>query len=232
MIYQCTCCNYETDRKSSLEKHLNSTKHHENVSNLINCNFVPASVHLPTGRTGKKVQAFNKTVKNTVHGVVESDIDNNLKCAYCKNGFSTKSSLKRHLDGRCKTKLEQEQEEEIINTNELITLKQEIINLKIQRAQEIKMNQNQIKSLKKENNKLTKEVKYFKELVKDTSKSNKSSPSTITYVLNNYQDAPPLLCLDDYSQLNDSKNMDLVEVLIHHQENNKLDHFIGDYLIG
>lgn len=69
-------------------------------------------------------------------------------------------------------------------------------------------------------------------MVKENSKINQTSPSTITYVVNNYEDAPPLLCLDDYSQLNDSDDKELVEVLIIQQENNKLDQFIGEYLVG
>ena len=202
MIFQCKCCNYETDRKSSFDKHISSQKHILKSNNIRN---EPNRYHYLPNHTNANVHNAAKMNNFTMQNVQDE-----TKCKYCHASFSNKSSLTRHLHGRCKEKLRIETLEE--NKIELL--------------------ENENKHLKKENNKLNKELEYFKELFKETTKSNKTSPSTITYVLNNYQDAPPLLCLDDYSQLNDSKNMDLVEVLIHHQENNKLDHFIGDYLIG
>ena len=212
MHYKCELCKYETGRKFCFDKHLESKKHIDKSNDTNKQPIVP-------NRTKNTIEYTNNNINmddfcndhNSNCNVTE------LVCNYCHTQFTRKSSLLRHQDGRCKEKIKYDASKE----------------LEIERLQnENKQLKSQNKELKKYSTKTETELEYFKELFKETSKSNKTSPSTITYVLNNYQDAPPLLCLDDYSQLNDSKNMDLVEVLIHHQENNKLDHFIGDYLIG
>ena len=187
MKYICTLCNYESDRKFSYKRHLNSDKHEHKV---------------------QKEQEEQEEQEKEQLALKQPEVCRNQNinyiCHYCQSVFTKASSLSKHRK-ICEEKLKHntlhENKIELLE-NEIELLKNEIETLK-------KHGQDQIKSLKKENNKLNKELEYFKELFREITKSNKSSPSTITYVLNNYRSTSSLLYLDDYLQLNDNKNMDL-----------------------
>ncbi|ARF10030.1 hypothetical protein Indivirus_9_7 [Indivirus ILV1] len=88
---------------------------------------------------------------------------------------------------------------------------------------------NEIEKLKKENALLMQQNNTFHELIK-----NLTTPQTvnnITFVVNNYPDAPALEKLPTYTHLLEAKKMTLIDVVIMYYNDKKLDKFVGDFII-
>jgi uncharacterized C2H2 Zn-finger protein len=90
VLYECETCGKNFQRKSNYISHLN-----------------------------RKIQCTPILVENQV-ATANVDVSNSLQCQYCKETFTRKDSLKRHVDNRCKLKIKFEVEK----------LKQEIIEIK------------------------------------------------------------------------------------------------------
>ena len=73
MTYTCELCNYKTDNKSNLNRHLKSKLHEEKSGEMDDSDLV-----------------VSKTPQNS------SDHTNNLICPFCKMTFSRSSNLTRH----------------------------------------------------------------------------------------------------------------------------------------
>ena len=218
MYYNCEKCGYTTSRKSTFMNHLRSNSHKVNqytIEHTLDNKKVDQytisdiqNVHLqPHTKTKPKVNQKYTNAKCS-------------KCPYCKNNFTTKSSLNRHLK-RC-----------FVKNDELKLLQHDTIqNNKINEVEKQQMEE-RINSLENDKKRLNEHIEFLKSLIVSGSQINKAGMSGITFVINNYKDAPPLLALEDYSDLNDSEEMSLVEVLIHYYEKNKLDEFLGEFLVN
>lgn len=78
MKYKCTACHYETDRKSSIERHEKSNKHIEKVKEQSN-------VQMDTRSDAPRIQE-NPLIKE------ENSINNgDFECNYCGQKFSIKT---------------------------------------------------------------------------------------------------------------------------------------------
>lgn len=186
--YSCDICSFKTGNKTDYSRHSRTKKHKEKVK---------------------------ETTKNTI-GTQDTYIktENIHKCPFCNNVYSNSSSLARHKKA-CGVKQEiikEKEKDDMINNNELNTLKKE--NERLQKQNEI----------------YEKQLETFTELLK--TKMNPTNVNNLTYIINNYDSAPQLKKLESYKQIHNAKTVSLVDLIILYYEQNTLCKFIGDFLIG
>ena len=232
MKYFCESCNYETHAKNCFQKHLESKKHDDKVNHATKTSH---SHHKPITRV------LNK---------------NEHKCCFCGNNYLSNANLARHKKN-CgeKNEMINVHNQEIINyENKLnniikdnIKLNDEITNLKKLLEKEEKHSASEIETLKKDN-------AYLKSIINNAGNIIKSSVSTISYVSQNYNDAPILEPIKDYSKVTydiDSENYEetnherktktdkeirkdknrFIDIIIHKHDKNVLDRYLGDIII-
>ncbi|ARF09878.1 hypothetical protein Indivirus_5_1, partial [Indivirus ILV1] len=128
------------------------------------------------------------------------------KCIHCENVFSNASSLGRHK----KT------------------------------CDEIKLKVIDVETIKKEYEKFQQQAKEKEEELKkqlityEIMLKSMTSPQTINYynyIVQNYPNAPALREQESYTNLLESKTMTLIDVISMYYDDNKLVHFIGDYIV-
>lgn len=161
--YICSKCNKSFSLKGDYMRHINRKT---------SCQ--PNNVNLPilTNIDQILVNLVNNSMENNKN--VNQQANNINACSFCDKEFSTKYTLERHLNGRCKIKNQQNKQKEdvykimIDSINELkATSEKQINELKI-------MNENQKNDYTKQINELKKEI----------SKSNKDTKSNIVNNIN------------------------------------------------
>lgn len=183
----CQTCGYKTTHKNDMRRHLESKRHLDRVS-------------------GNDI--IYKLCSEKDH---PNSSNNMYQCNHCKNVFSKKSNLTRHIS-KCSESVGKMQE-----------LEKENKQLMQQLAEERKRH-------KEEEKKNAKQLELFQQLVQSSTTLKKAS-SSITYISNTFMDAPPLLALDDYSGVNDSEEMSLVEVIILQYKNGNLGKFLAEFIV-
>ena len=157
------------------------------------------------------------------------------KCKYCENVYTSQSGRSKHMK-KCKLNI----------TNNIITEKNnEIKDIKLQNLED------EIKRLQRESREKEKLLKLqakekeelLKQQLEKTEKQlttyekmlqSMTSPQTINYfnyIVQNYPNAPPLKEQESYTNLLESKTMTLIDVICMYYNDNKLVHFIGDYIV-
>lgn len=146
-----------------------------------------------------------KQSKRFLHGSLKVlELDEKIyKCQHCDEIFSSKSSLSNHRK-ICEERKEME--------NKIITLEKEN------------------KKIAQEKEQMTKQLELFQQLIQSNTTLKKDS-SSVTYISNTFMDAPPLLALDDYSEVNDSEEMTLAEVILFQYKNNNLGKFLSEFIV-
>ena len=213
MDYKCELCEYVSHDKFNYKRHVNSKKHkyklsydHPNLCNEIDCESL-------------------------------SKLELKHNCEYCNNNFSSVANLGRHkkscgekiklktaFDEMNKCLINQLNEQIKINEqkNQLIDHKEELL----KQTHEILNKSNETISV------LKSEVAHLKSIVNNSGSLIKTSVSTMAYVIKNYKEAPALESLTDSSIINCEKNnVAFVENLIYEYNHNKLDVYIGDFII-
>ena len=93
-MFTCELCEYETERRSSYNKHL-TTKKHRLKCVAINCfdkkNEMTTNDHKMTTNDHKMTTNDHKSQKNEI-----LNIENRFQCNYCSKTFSTKAHMRRH----------------------------------------------------------------------------------------------------------------------------------------
>lgn len=221
MKYQCVECKYSTDDRRLWYSHKKSQKH------IIN-----------SDKATKKTTNDPKTSSNNPQQSSKNGNSKINKCMYCEIEFKQSCHLSRHLKNCFKKQydnnlLKDEFEKYKINKeNELVTklseeqLKNEnnILKEKIKNYEnEKKHYETHIETLKHEN-------QFQKQLIECAGGIINKSMNTMSYLLLNYNNAPQLKELTDYSII--SKNTDsLIENLIFYHKKGKIDKYIGDFLV-
>lgn len=250
----CHVCNFCTYKNENFQKHLKSESHKQKIPNdpktnnknpispngdLI-CNICSYSSrdkfnynkHLNTKKHKEKVTEISKgTLEEPLRNLCEtSEIKsrenlNIFKCAHCDNCYSTSGSLARHkkVCGNYKTENNMnkyyEENQKLRMENQLIKI--ENLNLK----NLVDEKEDKISILKSE-------VMHLKSLVNNAGNIIKTSVSTMSYVIKNYKDAPVLESVKDYSAIHyDKDNTEFVNNLIYEYNHNKLNAYIGDFII-
>lgn len=211
MKYICQECNYETDDKSNWAKHKKSNKHIQNSNKLVNNpQMIP--------KDPDKIPEIIKT-----------------KCLYCNIEFKQLCHLSRHLK-KCSLKITKDienQSEKKISQYEIKTLREKINLLEKQNRERInlleKQNKEKIELLEKQNNLLIKENEYHKQLVISAGNMIQSSMSTLNHLILNYNNAPILEPLKDYSFLEEKSKF--IKNILYYSKQDKLSQYLGDFLV-
>ena len=106
--YECKVCNYITIRKSNYQKHLNTQKHKNNITNKDikseNNGDISLWIHKDTQKIHKDTQMHEKVAKSSKKVAKSS---NNLEdeniCKFCGKNFNTRKSMLRHIRHYCKS---------------------------------------------------------------------------------------------------------------------------------
>ena len=224
MKYHCNICNYSTDYASNWCRH-NKSKSHLNKSNEHATNSLK-SPNFPLESPKIPPKNKNLLIQKKEH-----------MCEYCNLIISRSDHLLRHYK-TCKEKTSQEKKEKLrlreeknkIRVELKIKMLEEKINfLKTHNDMLEKENEEKIKLLKEQNNILQEENKYHKQLIISAGNMIQSSMSTLNHLLLNYNNAPPLEPLKDYSVLEDKNKF--IDNLTYYHSKNKLDEYLGDFLV-
>lgn len=208
-LYSCDACNYTTDDKSNYVKHNSTTKHIKKVQ---------YSTKLKPNDTTR----YSNETKSTLKYI----------CNICQNNYSTASSLARHKKA-CKENVNPSNTLELEKKNgEIEVLKQCIIgkdDLIKQLREQNKQLLEQNDQLHKQNEKLNSMISNAGSVVKDSvSVANKS----LTFLEKNYNNAPKLEQLKDYTFLHSKGKDNLYTTLFSKHQEKKLASYLGDKIVG
>ncbi|ARF10029.1 hypothetical protein Indivirus_9_6 [Indivirus ILV1] len=160
------------------------------------------SRHLQTKRHLQKVQEQCSAQPNPSQTSAEIGDKMRFECNLCSSKFTRLCNLTRHKS---------------------ICAKSNIDMIKTESANE------KVRLLEREIERLLQENNTFQEILKRV-----TCPQTvnnITFVVNNYPDAPALEKLPTYKNLLEAKKMTLIDVVIMYYNDKKLDKFVGDFII-
>ena len=241
MKYDCKICNYLTDNKGNFYKHNRSQKHISKSTTSKQLVGIPTAtpplLHQPP-------QFPPQVIPNK-----EEKVNREFICVYCDGIFSRSDSLTRHQrhcsekDNKHKLlekqfeKYKQEKDLEIKNKEEAIKLKTEveILREKLKSTEEnykekIKSIEEQKEQFKEHIQTLKNENKFQKQIIESAGGMIKKSMNTMSYLLLNYNTAPQLQSLPDYSIITKDTET-LIKNLIHYHKNGTFEKYIGDFII-
>ncbi|ARF08403.1 hypothetical protein Catovirus_1_453 [Catovirus CTV1] len=217
MNYKCDICNYETSDRGNYYKHKKTKKHIEK-SNKLNV-------------SSNQEQSDNspKHPKDTPKFI----------CRYCNNSFTRSYTLSCHYK-ICTFKKNSDDAERADKSNKIKILENKIKFIEKEKKLLVKQSEEKIRSvekisedklrmLEKQNSLLEKENEYHKQLVISAGNMIQSSMSTLNHLILNYNNAPLLEPIKDYSVLEDKNKF--INSLVYYQKENKLNQYIGDFLL-
>jgi len=197
--------------------------------NCTNCNYATSDKsnfqkHLKSQKHLKKEQQLQNETQLKLKYNLNRTI--NYQCSFCSNTFSTAGSLARHKRA-CGDK--QKVEMSFINA---IEKKDTVIEKK---DSEIEKKDIELKQLREE-------VKYLKTLITNAGGVIKTSVSALSYVAKNYNGAPILKKLKDYSYIKEKEvddgdseesedKFDLMETLIYHNNKETIQEYLGNIIV-
>lgn len=175
--------------------------------------------HLTTMKHVKKVEENNKA---TFHapGKLLVDSSNTFKCPYCNNIYTRANNLTRHKQ-ICAD-----------NFGENGNKKVQVLEAKNNElAKEIQLHQ-------KLNKQQQDEINHLKTLINNAGAVIKTSVSALSFVAQNYGDAPVLKKIKDYSYLqeinaddSDDDELDLTQQILNHHKDKTIVKYLGDIIV-
>lgn len=229
-IWKCKCCDYDTDRKNDYNKHINTNKHKKKLNKLneqiimcelCNCKFI-------------NVDEFNKHLNSQLH--LSQYNTSNRQVAFFQNEL-----LQQNNDIN----------EKLLDEISIIKKQFEDYNIKYAKLEEA--NSTLMEALKNslETNKTTAEaVKTSSEAAVTSAeaaatatKTANKSMNALTFLRQNYKDAPPipLLKQDVFTKVanetyrnepnNENSKKSLEEIIILHHAGKTLIGFLGDTIV-
>ena len=205
MKYRCNVCEYETDCRVSWHKHKKTAKHHKNVNSKLICQKAEDSV----SKKDHEIELLKQKLES-----IETDkkkLETQLKKTEKLLNQSKKEydQSKKEFDKKLTTTVENYK-------NELVLIEQKF-------QSTIEKCENHINTLQVENN-------YHKQLINSAGGIIKKSMGTLSYLLVNYNSAPCLNSLSDYSIISKDVELLIKELIYHHNKNN-LGKYLGDFLV-
>lgn len=214
MHYKCTVCKYITSRKSSMDRHNESQKHIEKVTQVEKCENDPKII----------IKILKKSEKP------KKDTSNKIKCLHCFALFATLSNLNRH-NKKChpgsqniaptKERMLETKNAEL--TNQVINLlKQQVEDKDRALQQNAKIMQEHAEDKKNSD-------ALYQKLLKDAGNVIVKSTSALTYIASKYPNAPKIKQIENFSEL--AQEEDLGKTLIHFYNDDRLTDYLGDIII-
>ena len=209
--FTCAHCNYTTNRSANYSRHLSSTKHINKVNDEPTTDNGTSTV-LICSATNEQNFVNQKTNEN--EKVKEYMIN---MCSYCNKGFSRSDNLTKHL-------------RYCLNRQKFETKLTEKIKFLENK------NKNQVvemKYIETEKNHYKDEMNHYKKLLIEAGKLVKTSVNALTYVVDNYDDAPVIKQI----KFNDitTKRMNtiqFIEEILSAYKHKTLNKYLGDLIIG
>ncbi len=201
MKYKCVLCDYETDNKGSWYNHKKSQKHNK----------------LEESKSKKNINIEKINQKNEIELLKEKlrSLENE-KVLIHEQLTEIKIRLDKTID-KYENRLAESKEQ---FRNQLVESKEQFKNQLVESKEQY---EDHIETLRLENN-------FQKQLINSAGGIIQRSMNTMSYLLLNYNDAPGLAQLPDYSIM--SRNIDsLINDLIYYYKKNKLDKHIGDFIV-
>ncbi len=208
MKYYCNLCDYRTENKSSWYNHKNTDKHKklENLNKSINDKIIN-DTNLNNGdKINVEIELLREKLKSLENekNIIHEQLKN-IQYQYETRLTETKTQLDKTINQY---------------ENRLVESKEQFEN---RLAESKEQYEDHIETLRLENN-------FQKQLINSAGGIIQRSMNTMSYLLLNYNDAPGLAQLPDYSIM--SKNVDsLINDLIFYYKKNKLDKHIGDFIV-
>lgn len=205
-FFKCDQCEYETSKKTNYNRHISSKKHKENVS-------IPSI--LPN------------LYQNFTADLLEESNDKPFLCGYCDNKYSTKNNLLKHTKSCIMImKRENEHKQKIMEYQNRIAHLTEMLEKEINNKDEIiKGKDDMISTLKTENRNL-------RVLLNNAGSVVKTSVSTMSYIIKNYNEAPVLESFTDIAALHyDATPQEFVERILYEYRHDNLTTYIGDLIL-
>lgn len=226
MKYTCDACSFGTNNKYNFAKHNETVKH----KYLVRINNVQNNEQ---NHVVQEVKTNNEIVTDEPY--------NKYMCPYCKFVMTNNRNMSRHLS-RCDVKKKQEMKLEIerevrrdidldkarIQCNKM-ELQRDKIQMEYECYKKITEKEKEFYELnaerdKERNAELKETIEY--ERVKEKS----SNLSTSNYLMVNYNQAAPLLLLDNFSIFEEG-DVELLELLLDAESNDEFYAFVGKALI-
>ena len=190
-----------------------------------NCNYATHDKsNFSKHNNSKKHIEKEKQVQHSshyIHTTLTLPNENKYNCQYCNCNFSSIANLGRHTKSCFKKNqlaVNFEKQELSNKVNELSMKLNDYIKLLDQKDETISI--------------LKSEVTHLKSIVNNTGSIIKTSVSTMAYVIKNYDNAPALESIKDYSAIHyEQDNNEFVENLVYEYNNNKLHVYISDFII-
>jgi hypothetical protein len=210
MKYKCIDCNYETDIKFCYDRHMTSSKHvvAETVASdkiIYPCKYCPAT-YVRSINLSKHMTVCDK--KDEYEVKIEYDIKD------ITNKYLIAQNQIKDLSDKY-TKLETKYEE----------LEKKYIDEIKQSRDKIEIREN------KTDNKYTKLVENSGTIINNSLKTVNKTVSALTYIKENFRNAPPLRPMVDFSAFMKPKEGELVAEMIYHHSMKKLAQYIGDVYV-
>ena len=190
--FECIICNYITKDKSNINRHVKSVKHLQKVLTETPKNILPLDSIPKTRQNSPKLA---KTPKIPEIG------QNNSKfvCDFCKNTFSRMCNLTRHVK-ICTHK-----------NNEVDELKLKLV----QYEKDMEKYKDNADHYKGEVDHYKEETNYYKQMLREAGGLVKKSVGSLTYIVDNYENAPALqaIDMDEIKVLEDDEKKFIEDVL-------------------
>ena len=211
--YKCIDCNYTTSRSANYNRHIKSVKHLQKVSTIIKPNNIT------------KDEKFYEKTSHPTHTLLTPNTHQNTDnlCTYCNRSFSRPDTLSKHIN-TCKSK--QREDNELKNKIKELNTQLELF--KNENKHYIKENKHYIK----ENQHRLDETNYYKQLLREAGGLVKKSVSSLTYVVDNYENAPALQAIsaDEFKNTEENEKK-IVEEILSAYKHKTLDKYLGNYII-
>ena len=211
--YKCIECNYTTSRTANYNRHIKSIKHIQKVSILEN------------NTNGKKPDRIPKQIQNLTDTLQTPYLhqNNNNLCIYCNRSFSRPGTMSKHIN-TCKSKQREDNElkEKIKELNAQLELFKNEKEHYIDTVDQYKAaNQHQLD-----------ETNYYKQLLREAGGLVKKSVSSLTYVVDNYENAPAIqtISVDEFKNIEENEKK-IVEEILSAYKHKTLDKYLGNYII-
>jgi len=219
-----------TDRLFCYNKHLTTQKHIQKVNE------------------GQKKKINSYIIPKTFikHSSDIPEISGNVyQCPFCKNNYSSSSNLTRHKKAcNKKDQLESEYYNELDKKEQEIQRLKELYEKDTTHLKELyEKDTIHLKELHEKDGKLNKqlqdEVKHLKSLINNAGGIIKTSVSALAFVAQNYEGAPILKQLKNYSYIKEIEldaddsddEFDLIDTLIHHNMKETIQEYLGNIIV-
>jgi len=229
--YGCINCNFNTKNKNDYNRHLQSKKHlniikngqnnDENLTNNI-CTYCNKYFHQPKN-LGRHL--------NSCIAKKQCDNDEDYKNIIAKLTKELETSKTAFVN-----ELNTAKQEAILYKHELLHYNEKISHYKEEIShyrEDVQHYKEDVKHYKENVKHYERENEYYKILLNNAGGMLKKSISALSYIVNNYKDAPAIKCItfDDIDNKDFKNNKKIIELLIYNYRHKTLDEYIGNQIL-